>query len=304
MTADVALPIPMNSRLRFLLTLTVASLTLGQVLAADSPTSSKTGAKQPPAQAPLDPKLPTLWVAGDSTAAPGGANSMGWGVPFPSYFDLAKINVANRARGGRSSRTFITDGSWDNLLQGVKAGDIVLIQFGHNDSGATNTEPPGSSRPLRARGSLPGLGEETEEIDNVITKKHEVVYTFGHYLRKMIADTKAKGATPILLSLTIRNSWKDGQVERGGKYGEWSAAVAKSEGVEFIDLSKLIANDYERRGMEAVKAFFPNPTDQTHTGPLGADNNAALVLAGMRALSKTQVDKFLSAKGRAVAASN
>ena len=255
----------------------------------------------PAADVPLNPALPTVWIAGDSTAAPGGPNATGWGVPFPAYFDLAKANVANRARGGRSSRTFISDGSWDRLLEGVRSGDFVLIQFGHNDGGAINAEPPGSSRPLRARGSLPGLGEESEEIDNVITKKHEVVHTFGWYLRKMIADVKAKGATPVVLSLTIRNMWKDGKVERGsGRYGEWSALVAKAARVPFIDLSRLIADDYDKRGEAAVKVFFP--ADHTHTGPAGADVNASLVVAGLRALPGAPFDRFLSEKGRSVAA--
>lgn len=248
-----------------------------------------------------NPALPTIWIAGDSTAAPGGPNSTGWGVPFPTYFDLTKVNIANRARGGRSSRTFITDGSWDKLLEGVQPGDFVLIQFGHNDGGAINAEPPGSNRPLRARASLPGLGEESEEIDNVLTKKHEVVRTFGWYLRKMIADTKAKGARPIVLSLTIRNLWKDGQVERGsGRYGEWSAALAKAAGVQFIDLSRLIADEYEKRGEAAVKELFP--ADHTHTGAAGAELNASLVVAGLRELSGRPFEKFLSDKGRAVAA--
>src|SRR3954468_14157946 len=159
-------------------------------------------ARNPTSTAPaLNPALPTLFVAGDSTAARGrGEHQQGWAVPFADYFDLTKVNVVNRARGGRSSRTFVTEGLWDQLLADLKSGDTVLIQFGHNDAGPLNDEPP---PPLRARGSIRGLGEETKEIDNVLTKKHEVVHTFGWYMRKMIADTKAKGATPIVLSLTV-----------------------------------------------------------------------------------------------------
>ena len=67
-----------------------------------------------------------------------------------------------------------------------------------------NEEPPGSTRPLRARGTIQGIGDESEEIDNVVTGKHETVYSFGWYLRKMIADAREKGATPILLTLTAR----------------------------------------------------------------------------------------------------
>ena len=289
-------PFPLLRR-RFLL-LAFSSLGVGLHAAETPPTAAPKQFPKQPAER-IDPALPTLWIAGDSTAAPGGPNSTGWGVAFPAFFDLGKINVVNRARGGRSSRTFITDGSWERLIAGVKAGDIVLIQFGHNDGGAINAEPPGSKLPLRARGSLPGLGDESEEIDNVITQKHETVYTFGAYLRKMIGEVKARGATPIVLSLTVRNIWADGKVERGsGKYGAWSAAAAKAAGVQFIDLTKMIADDYDRRGEAAVKPLFP--ADHTHTGVEGAELNASLVVAGLRGLKGTPVDRYLSEKGRGV----
>ena len=248
---------------------------------------------------PLNPALPSLFIAGDSTAAKGSGGVVGWGVPFPDYFNLEKINVVNLARGGRSSRTFVTEGLWDQLLAQVKAGDFVLIQFGHNDAGAINEEPPGSTRPLRARASLPGLGEETQEIDNVVTKKHEVVHTFGWYVRKMIADVKAKGATPIVLSLTIRNIWKDGHVERGsGNFRQWDQAIATTAGVEFLDLSRLIADEYQRRGEPATKELFAK--DHTHTVAAGADLNASLVVAGLKGIRKSPFGQYLSAKGEKV----
>lgn len=249
----------------------------------------------------INPALPTLFIAGDSTAARGGEAAMGWGMAFPDYFDAAKINVVNQARGGRSSRTFITEGLWDKLLAQLKAGDFVLIQFGHNDGGAINEEPPGSTRPLRARGSLPGLGEETKEIDNVITKKHEVVHTFGWYIRKMIADVQAKGATPILLSLTVRNIWQDGKVERGsGPYRGWLRESARAAGIGFIDHTRLIADEYQHRGEAAVKELFPK--DHTHTGALGADLNASLAVAGLKGLRPAPLKDVFSAKGEAVVA--
>ena len=249
---------------------------------------------------PFDPKLPTIFVAGDSTAAKNDGNPIqGWGVPFTDYFDLTKVNVANRARGGRSSRTFITEGLWDKLLAQVKAGDVVLIQFGHNDGGAINEEPPGSTRPLRARGSLPGLGEETQEIDNVLTKKHEVVHTYGWYVRKMIADTKAKGATPILLSLTLRNIWKDGRMERSsGRYREWTRQLAESAGISFVDLSRLLADSLQPMGLAQVNGLFG--PDHTHTNPAGADFNAASVVAGLKGIRQGPFEPWLSAKGKAI----
>jgi len=221
----------------------------------------------------INPKLPTIFVVGDSTANNHANGGLGWGDPFITYFDLTKANVLNRARGGRSSRTFITEGLWDKVLSDMKAGDVVLIQFGHNDAGAINDAS-------RARGSLPGLGEDTQEIDNELTKKHEVVHTYGWYMRKMIADTKAKGATPIVLSLTVRNIWKDGRVERGsGKFSQWAAEIAKSQNVEFIDLTTIIADKYEQLGEDKVKTLFA--TDHTHTNSAGAELNAELVVAAL-----------------------
>jgi lysophospholipase L1-like esterase len=247
----------------------------------------------------LNPALPTIFVASDSTAAKNNGDPIqGWGVPFADYFDPAKVNVSNQARGGRSSRTFITEGRWDHLLAQVKAGDWVLIQFGHNDAGALNDEPP---PPLRARGSMPGLGEETREIDNVLTKKHETVHTFGWYLRKMMADVKAKGATPLVLSLTVRNIWHDGRVERGsGHYREWDREVAQAADVGFVDLTRIIADEYQRMGEESVKKFFPR--DHTHTNPAGAEFNAVMVVSGLKGLHHGPFGPWLSAKGAAVTA--
>jgi lysophospholipase L1-like esterase len=203
------------------------------------------------------------------------------------------MKVENLARGGRSSRTFVTEGLWDQLIARAKRGDIVLIQFGHNDAGAINDN-------RRARGSLRGLGDETEEIDNLLTGKHEVVHTYGWYMRKMIAETKAKGATPVLLSLTVRNVWKDGRVERGsGRYGEWTHALAKSEHVPFIDLTKLVADRYEQMGEEAVKDLFPN--DHTHTSDEGAKLNATMVVSGLKGLGDPSILNALSTAGRVVA---
>jgi lysophospholipase L1-like esterase len=248
---------------------------------------------------PRDPRLPTIWVAGDSTAAVGtGDTQQGWAVPFADYFDPAEINVVNRARGGRSSRTFITEGLWDNLMAGVKSGDIVLIQFGHNDAGALNDEPP---PPLRARGTIPGLGSETRDIDNVLTKKHEVVHTYGWYMSKMIAETKAKGAMPIVLSLTVRDIWQDGRVERGpGRYGEWSAELAREAAIPFIDVTNIVADQFEGMGRDRVHALYPK--DHTHFNAAGAVIHAAAVVSGLKGLRGSSVTNSLSVKGIAVAA--
>ena len=262
---------------------TSSDSTLTPPLAPAEPLTAKT----------FNPALPTLFIAGDSTAAKGPPTATGWGVPFAAYFDSAKINIVNAARGGRSSRTFITEGLWDQLLAQVKAGDTVLIQFGHNDAGAINDAS-------RARGSIRSLGEETEQIDNLLTKKPELVHSFGWYVRKMIADVRAKKATPVLLSITVRNEWREGKVERtNGPWSAFTAELGKTENVAFIDLTSLIADDYERRGAAAVKSFFPK--DHTHTSPEGADLNARLVVAALKNLNGAPFARTFSAQGEAVA---
>jgi lysophospholipase L1-like esterase len=242
-------------------------------------------------QAGPDPnRLPTLFMVGDSTANNNANGGRGWGNVLADYFDPNKVRVINRARGGRSSRTFQNEGLWDQVLGEMKAGDYVLLQFGHND--------PGQVGEGKDRGSLPGLGEETREITNTRGEK-ETVHTFGWYMRKYIADIRAKGAAPILLTLTVRNEWRDGKVERGpGQYCPWSAEIAKTEKVTWIDLTSLIATEYEKRGQEKVRAMFA--TDHTHTSPAGAELNASLVVAGLRGLQDHPLDAFLSDKGRAV----
>ena len=237
-------------------------------------------------------KLPNLFIIGDSTASNGA--DLGWGSHLAGYFDTSRINVFNRARGGRSSRTFQSEGLWDKVLKELQSCDFVLIQFGHNDGGLINDR-------FRARGSLRGLGEETQEIDNLQTKKHEIVHTFGWYMRKMIADTQAKGAIPIVLSLTVRNEWRDGRVERGsGNYSKWSAEIAKSQGVAFVDLTKIIADQYEFLGQVRVATFFPK--DHTHTSAEAANFNAALIVSGLKTLKDCPLSNYLSAKGNEVTA--
>lgn len=255
-------------------------------------------------EAGLDPTLPTLFIAGDSTAARSSDPDMqGWGESLTAFFDPTQVNIANRARGGRSSRTFITEGHWAKLLEELKAGDVVLIQFGHNDGGAINREPPGSDRPLRARGSLAGLGEETEAIDNAVTGQPEVVRTFGAYVREMMGDVQQRGATPVLLSPTVRDRWADGRVERGsGGYRTWSRQLAADAGIGFIDHTRLIADAYQELGETAAGTFFTK--DYVHTNAEGARLNAALVVAGLKGRRGPgpDVTTWLSRTGAGVAA--
>jgi lysophospholipase L1-like esterase len=246
-----------------------------------------------PAPPPAPAGKPALYVVGDSTAnSP--APIQGWGTPFGTYFDPAKVTVLNKARGGRSSRSYVHEGLWDAVAKDLKPGDFVLLQFGHNDGGTPSAARAGD------RPSLPGLGEETKDFPNPAGQT-ETVHTFGFYMRKMIADTKARGATIIVLSCTVRNMWSNGKADHGpGSFGPWAAEVAKSQSVPFLDLSSLTADKYDLLGQEKVAAYY-GPTDKTHSTPAGADYNAASVVSGLKALKDSPFVALLSDKGRAVA---
>ena len=260
----------------------------------------------------INPDLPTLWVVGDSTAADNsksGGKIQGWGTPFLTYFDPSKINVVNAARGGRSSRSYIDEGLLDALVAHVKPGDTVLVQWGHNDSYDL-------AGPLR-RGSLHGLGDQTMEVETT-PGEHETLHTFGWYMCKQIDAIKAKGARPIVLTLTIRDRWnKDGTIERlpvAGVnlvdtnrfkeppiYSIWSAEIAKGEHVPLLDVHNMIADRYEKEGKDVVSTYYNNPGDPTHRNAKGAAVDAEIVLACLKKLEGPGFDADLNDKGKAVA---
>jgi rhamnogalacturonan acetylesterase len=233
---------------------------------------------------------PTVFIIGDSTVKNGQGNGAGglwgWGDVIVQYFDTSKITVENHALGGTSSRTFQTKGLWKAVLNQIKKGDFVLMQFGHNDGSAINDDS-------RARGTIKGVGEETEEIDNILTKEHEIVHSYGWYLKKYIQDTKNKGAIPIVFSQIPRNEWPEGRVERVSEsFGKWAKEVAEQNGAFFVNLNELIAVKYEKMGKDLVKEFFPG--DHTHTNQVGAKLNAETVIQGVRELKDCDLKAYLN----------
>lgn len=232
---------------------------------------------------------PTVYIIGDSTVRNGsgkGSDGLwGWGSFIDKYFDTTKINIQNHAIGGRSSRTFLTEGRWDKIMAKLKKGDYVIMQFGHNDGGAINDTS-------RARGTIKGIGEETEEIDNLLTKKHEVVHSYGWYMRKYITETQGKGATAIVCSPVPRNVWKAGKVERSPQsYTGWAETVAKQNNAYFINLNDLVATKYEQMGADSVKKFFP--TDHTHPNYAGSSLTASMVVEQLKQLKKCKLKKWM-----------
>jgi rhamnogalacturonan acetylesterase len=233
---------------------------------------------------------PTIFIIGDSTVKNGSGKGegglWGWGDFLYMKVDTSRISIKNHAIGGRSSRTFITEGRWERILVQLKPGDYVIMQFGHNDGGAINDNS-------RARGTIKGTGDETEEIDNILTKKHEIVHSYGWYMRKYITDTKAKGAIPIVCSLVPRNIWENGKVVRSSEdYAKWAEESAVKEKVFYLNLNEIIAKKYEAIGQEEVKTKL-FVTDNTHTTEAGAILNAGAVAEGVESLKRCKLKKLI-----------
>ena len=223
---------------------------------------------------------PVLFLVGNSTMRTGtrgnGDNGQ-WGCGYfmNEYFDPDKITVENHALGGTSSRTFYNR-LWPDVLKGIKKGDWVIIELGHNDNGPYDEG--------RARASIPGIGKDSLQVVIKETGAHETVYTYGEYMRRFINDVKAKGAHPILMSLTPRNAWEDADstiVKRVNKtFGLWAKQVAKKAKVPFIDLNEITARKFEKFGKEKVKYHFY--LDRIHTSEFGARVNVESAVEGIR----------------------
>ncbi len=231
---------------------------------------------------------PVLYIIGDSTVRNTNRPQCGWGEKIGEYLDSNQVSISNQAMAGRSTRTFIKEGRWDKVMSTIKAGDYLMMQFGHNEGSVPDTTKGGY------RGVLKGTGEETKELvwpDG----SPETVHTYGWYLRKFIREAKSKGAIPIVLSMIPRNEFREGKVLRAGNdYGKWAKEVAEQEAVYFIDLNSITADKYDQLGPEEVKKFFPG--DHTHTNEAGASLNAASVAEGLKLLKDCGLAEFLLEK--------
>ena len=250
---------------------------------------------------------PVVFFTGDSTVKNADKDDdgmWGWASQAATIFDESKISLVNAGRAGRSTRTFIREGLWQQVYESLQPGDFVTIQFGHNDICPITD--------AKARGVIPGT-QDTLHVYKLDNGTYEVVYSFGWYLKKMIDDCREKGATPILVSLTPRNEWPGGKIERrDGSYGKWYREVVEETGVEFIDLHNISAdfldNKFAVKSLPADKekakakiaqlkekagVYFKK--DHTHASKLGAQMNAQSFAKGLKA-SGSELAKFLKKK--------
>lgn len=219
---------------------------------------------------------PALIVTGDSTIQNNDSDPdgmWGWGSVLETVFDPSAITLVNAGKAGRSARTFLDEGRWDKVYNSIEPGDYVVIQFGHNDMG--NIDRP----PYRAE--LRGTSEDTENHFMPNKRMYQVIYSYGWYLRKFIGDVREKGGIPILVSITPRNEWPGGKMERrNDSYGEWCREVVSQTGVDFIDMHNITADYFDSIGPEATKPYYKN--DHTHTSRLGAERNAKSFAEGLQ----------------------
>ena len=253
---------------------------------------------------------PVVFITGDSTVKnsdkdPDGM--WGWGAVANTIFDETKIDIINAAMAGRSCRSYLNEGRWEHVYNSLKPGDFVLIQFGHNDiSPIDKPKYRGAIATAKDTCHVYRMQAAKEDLSkqNVIDQKlkantqvgsYEVVYSFGWYLKKFIQDVREKGATPILVSLTPRNEWPNGKIERrNDTYGKWYREVVEETGVEFVDLHNITADFLDKKCGKKEKAMKYFNHDHTHTSLLGAKTNAQSIAKGLRD-NKSLLAKYLRA---------
>ena len=237
---------------------------------------------------------PMVFLCGDSTGKNEDSNPdgmWGWGSQGYTVFDADKCVFQNQAKAGRSTRTYIDEGRWDEVYNSLQKGDVVLIQFGHNDIGGIKDG--------KERGVIASAKDSCAVYRMESSGIYQVIYSYGWYLKKMIRDTQEKGAIPVLLSLTPRNEWHEGNghsrgfiypvKEKTGKsyierrnetYGSWCRTVARETGCEFVDIHNITANALDKMGPKKAASYFKN--DHTHTSLKGAQLNAQSLAKGLR----------------------
>ena len=217
------------------------------------------------------PSKKKIWLIGDSTISIKEVKAYpetGWGMPFAGFFD-STIIVDNRAKNGRSTRTFLSEGLWTPVVDNLREGDYVLIQFGHND-------------------------EVKQKVERYTT-----VEEYKANLTKFVTDTRAKKGIPVLLTPVARRSFDaNGMVKESHPlYSDAVIEVAKQLHVPYIDLDAKSKELYQKFGPENSKLLFNNlepgehpnyplgQSENTHFNELGARKIAEIVLQEIKKLN-------------------
>ncbi|WP_316814158.1 rhamnogalacturonan acetylesterase [Pedobacter heparinus] len=211
-----------------------------------------------------------VWLIGDSTMcayAASRAPVTGWGMPFADFFD-ATVQVENRAKGGRSTRTFLSEQRWQAVADSLSNGDYVFMQFGHND----------------------------EAKEERYKDRYTPVADYKKNLLRFITETRNKMAHPVLVTPVSRMRFdqKGNALETHAEYSNAVHEVAREQQVPVVDLDKESRELFQKLGPEKTRLLFMqiepgvNPIypegqkDNTHFNELGARKMAELVLRQMR----------------------
>jgi len=231
---------------------------------------------------PFQKKKITVWLVGDSTCSKKEIKAYpetGWGMPFVYFFD-STVQVENRAMNGRSTKSFIAENRWQNVLDNLQEGDYVFVQFGHND-------------------------ESKEKAERYTTPEQ-----FKANLSRYVNETRSKKALPLLLTPVARRTFDSaGNIKESHPvYANLVKEVAKQNNVPLIDLNEKSKSLYQQFGAENSKLLFlqllpgehPNypqgKNDNTHFNELGARKIAEIVLAEIRKLQLELADRIVVRK--------
>lgn len=237
----------------------------------------------------------TVHTIGDSTMADYDENTTpkrGWGMMFQQFF-TGDLTVNNRAKSGASSKSFYEESAyWESVKKQIKPGDYVLIQFAHNDEKTDGMDGDELIAYYKSVGDEAGAAATDY-------RGTTAAGTYKDYLRKYIEETRALGATPVLVSPICRNYFTGSTIRRNGmhdlgddfsvltadgiKTGQSVPAddhsqdypyqmkqVADEMGVSFIDITTATKQLYEGYGSAQCKALLFTPDDNTHTSAMGA----------------------------------
>jgi lysophospholipase L1-like esterase len=221
-----------------------------------------------------------VWLIGDSTMSIKETKAYpetGWGMPFAFFFD-STVQVDNRAKNGRSTKSFIAEGLWQPVVDQIQEGDYVFIQFGHNDEGK-------------------------EKVGRYTTPQE-----FKQNLLRYVNETRGKKAYPILITPVARRSFDStGNIrETHPVYADAVREVAQQSNVPLIDLDQISKTFLQQYGPENSKYLFnylePNEhpnypegkKDDTHFSELGARKMAELVLAEIRKLHLELAERIVN----------
>ncbi len=241
--------------------------------------------------AAMQQKVTTIFIIGDSTAAEKdlskGSPERGWGMALQCFFDEAFIRVDNHAVNGRSSKSFLDEGRWQKVLDKIKPGDYVIIQFGHNDE-----------KPNPARHTEPGS-------------------TFDANLAKFVTETRQMGGIPVVMNPVVRRNFavkavkndddealrnttfKDGaKIKEGdmlkdthGLYAVAPRQVADSLHAYFIDATKITHDLEQGLGVEGSKKLHMWYQPGEHPAvPDGKQDNTHYNIYGAHQVAKLFAD--------------